>query len=80
MKKTLSLDLLKVKSFITDIRHEHVDTVKGGRPPESFKCASDFCPIDDTTGGPSEFTANFCSVGYECRTNICDISTNDLTG
>ncbi|MEL6561851.1 MAG: pinensin family lanthipeptide [Bacteroidota bacterium] len=43
MKKKLNLDDLKVKSFITKFEDTAVETVKGGKAPESVRN----CPIDE---------------------------------
>ncbi|MGB3465811.1 MAG: pinensin family lanthipeptide [Cyclobacteriaceae bacterium] len=66
---------MEVKSFVTNVdSSNHVRTVKGGRPPESFKCPL----FDEIPDEPSEaLTKEFCSMKYHCYSTMCDISTND---
>ena len=60
MKKKLNLKELKVNSFVTDLKEEKVDTVKGGIGPSQILCTA-----TQTLIGPQCYT-NLCNVTNTC--------------
>ena len=58
-KKTLKLNDLRVKSFVTNLSDSSVQTVKGGIPPYSDKGGCDESVDSDCGGGGG---SDICSV------------------
>lgn len=70
-KKTLSLDALKVKSFVTSFDNKNENTVRGGKSGESAA----ICPkgIPEESGAGDNTNTNFITQNRCTRQGIyCD--------
>lgn len=71
MKKKLSLDDLKINSFIIAETLNHAETVKGGMAPP-VSCRGD-CPVDGPPDEPEpDLSVGWCkgNAPYNCVTGI----------